>query len=268
MKSGDEINSMKKYCTELAASSGSVAKRIPVMPDNVDFEYVKDNIVSLSEVPVGVSADDLEILSLDMSSSTVIPILAEGIYDTLPFAKEFYRIISSINKTIVIDPNSCFDSEIPTEENVEEIIVKIFNETVKRAKEIHEFKSGKMQLNSFEPQTYIFYGFMEIYNSLSEDGADKLNVLLENLDKKYSITMVFFDSQSNMTAFEIKSWYKKHISGMDGMWIGDGFTSQHSFKISKNSPVVSSEIGYKFGYVLNHGRTSLIRVLNAGGENG
>lgn len=268
MKSGDEINSMKKYCTELAASSESVAKRIPVMPDNVDFEYVKDSIVSLSEVPVGVSVDDLEIISLDMSSSAVIPILAEGIYDTLPFAKEFYRIISSINKTIVIDPNSCFDSEIPTEENVEEIIVKIFNETVKRAKGIHEFKAGKMQLNSFEPQTYIFYGFMEIYNSLSEDGADKLNVLLENLDKKYLITMVFFDSQSNMTAFEIKSWYKKHISGIDGMWIGDGFTSQHSFKISKISPVVSSEIGYKFGYVLNHGRTSLIRVLNAGGENG
>ena len=61
-----------------------------------------------------------------------------------------------------------------------------------------------------------------------------------------------------------ENWYKKQITGTEGLWIGDGLTDQYVLKISKLTRELYEEIGTDFGYLCTHGKPQLIKVLGAG----
>ncbi|MEG2813592.1 MAG: hypothetical protein RSA79_03230, partial [Oscillospiraceae bacterium] len=63
--------------------------------------------------------------------------------------------------------------------------------------------------------------------------------------------------------YNCDQWYKNHVKGADGIWIGDGFVDQYVLKSTKVTNKLYDEIGDEFGYNLNKGRLILTKLLAA-----
>ena len=107
--------------------------------------------------------------------------------------------------------------------------------------------------------TYGVFG----YEKLSADSKDKLNVLLEKAEEIYKIHFVIFDTASQLMSQNYNTWYKKHISGSDGIWVGDGFADQYTIKISKITADLYDDIGSEYGYVVSKNRPVLVKLLSS-----
>ena len=74
------------------------------------------------------------------------------------------------------------------------------------------------------------------------------------------------ESLSQFNTCQYDAWYKKHIAGTDGLWIGDGVTDQYMLKVGKLNSEMYEEIGNEFGYRIEKGRSTSVKLLTAGPE--
>ena len=80
---------------------------------------------------------------------------------------------------------------------------------------------------------------------------------------KRQIHFVIFDTASQLMSQNYNTWYKKHISGSDGIWVGDGFADQYTIKISKITADLYDDIGSEYGYVVSKNRPVLVKLLSS-----
>ena len=63
---------------------------------------------------------------------------------------------------------------------------------------------------------------------------------------------------------EYDDWYRATVNNTRGIWIGDGIANQFSIKLTKTTKDLYDEIGNKFGYVVERGNPTLIKLLEEG----
>lgn len=56
---------------------------------------------------------------------------------------------------------------------------------------------------------------------------------MEKAELHYNIRFVLCESAKAMSEFVGTAWYKRHISGSEGIWVGDGIADQYTLKIGK-----------------------------------
>lgn len=65
-----------------------------------------------------------------------------------------------------------------------------------------------------------------------------------------------------MSDFIAAPWYKRHVSGMDGIWVGDGIANRYAaLKVSKTPRGLYSELPPHFGYLVRHGKPTLVKLV-------
>ena len=97
---------------------------------------------------------------------------------------------------------------------------------------------------------------------LSADSKDKLSTLLEKGEAIFKLHFVIIESVSGYGSFSYDAWYKRHLNGTDGVWIGDGIADQYFLKISKVTSDLYEEIGNDYGYLVSRNRPNLMKALS------
>ena len=142
-------------------------------------------------------------------------------------------------------------------------MVSLFGEMVARNNTYKDTGSDPAALEGFEERVYVLYGVKKLFDRLSEDGKDKLAVLLEKAESVYKLHFILVDSVAQMSAFSYDAWFKRQIPGGDGLWIGDGVTEQYLMKISKITSDLYAEVGSGYGYLVAKNRPVLVKLLTA-----
>ena len=127
------------------------------------------------------------------------------------------------------------------------------------------YKSAGMtlsSLNEFKDRAVVIIGMSKLFERLSSDGKDKLKALLEKGEAIYKIHFFIFDAVSSFSTFNYDNWYKRHLSGAEGLYIGDGLTDQYVLKPNKITRDLYEEIGDEYGYILSRSRPNLIKLLS------
>jgi len=240
------------------------AKNIPILPDVVTPEFFNTTQASIKRFPVGVNKYNLNLEYLDFASSFVTLVVAQNVDSTVRFAQGMAEMLTGNVgvHTVVLDADSLFESDANKEyqyinQDVEEAVVSLFNLTVERHKAYKA--AGKTE---FEQIVYIVPALSDLYKFLSEDGVDKLDVLLEKGDDAYGISIIVSDSSSNIQSHSMKSWYRAQCAG-NGIWVGDGVTDQYELKISKPSSDLYGDIGNTFGVLVNNGKFKVVKLLQS-----
>ncbi|MDF2820870.1 MAG: signal peptide protein [Clostridiales bacterium] len=266
----DQYEYIRNICDELLRTSTCIAKKVPILPNNVNVEFVKSEIHGLDSVPVGVGKQSLQINTLNIRSKYISLVLSQEINQVEKFTQGLSEVISRIQgiSTLVLDVEGLFSEDImKTYEYIQtdfEIqIQELFKELVKRNNIYKDSKMDNKVLESFHTSVCIIVGLKLLYEVLTEDGKDKLKVMLDKGEALYNLHFIVCDSVSNIATFAYDAWYKHHISGGDGIWVGEGIADQYNLKLSKVSNDLYSEIGNGFGYVVNRGKQSLVKLLTS-----
>lgn len=264
----DPQDYIRAFCAELNEGATVRARRIPVLPDKVDYEYVRDDIVGLKQIPLGVSKKTLNVVSADMLNRVVFPILTQEVYVAASFVNEFIKVLNDKNNLTIVDSEQIVNSEgiekqIVETANYETFVQDLFADMANRNNTYKDAKMDVSSLNPFEEKTYLIVGLRRFYERLSDDGKEKLTILLEKAESFYKLHFVIVESVSQLNSFNYDAWFKRQIPGTDGLWIGDGVTDQYVLKVSKVTSDLYEEIGEEYGYMFNKSRMSLVKLLSS-----
>lgn len=259
---------IRKLCRTQREKHSSMAKRIPILPNVVNMDFINGFIAGLEKVPIGVAKNDLSIVTYNLKRRVVMPVIANDMQDMIPFAEELVHVLNSICNTTVID----IGKELTKCEkyigyinsaNIKEVILDMFNEMVKRNNHYKDADMDISVLDEYEEKCYVICGIKQLVDRLDSDLKDKFLTLLIKAQAFYKIHFVILETAMQIKSDEYSEWYRMHILNADGVWIGDGIADQYIFKLNKITRDLYDEVDNNFGYMISKNKPMLIKVLSS-----
>ena len=270
--SDDMMQQISDISNSLAETSSVFAKRIPVLPNVVSVDYMISCNANKSyrEFAVGVAFNTLEITKINFDKSPICLAVSQDTDEIVDFAQAVTKYAASINKTeafifdmtslVVNDPNySLCNSNFETE------FEKIYWTVVNRH---NDFKDN----NGLTPEGYDLHnvfcaivGLSDFLSSVSVEYAEKIKKVFENCKPEFNVEFLICDSLLGVSSYSFEDWYKQKCNG-NGVWIGDGIVDQFTLSVSKRTKDMNKELDNKYGFVVNNGKATFVKLLNESEE--
>lgn len=269
----DKQEFIRNYCKQLRSDAKEFAKRIPVLPDRVNYQIVEDYVSDYSSVPVGVDKKSLQIATLNFKNKLVYPFVSSDIVQMQSFVTEFVKVASSISKVTVIDAEKVLDVAendriTVVADGYEKLVLELFDEMVYRNNHFKDENMNPAVLDEYEEKLIVIFGMKRLNDLISEDAQEKLSVLLDKGEAEYKLHFIIAEALTKFNGFGFAPWFKRNISGTEGLWIGDGIAEQYMLKLNKISSELYDDIGDEYGYVVDKGRPKLVKLLTCEEEEG
>lgn len=264
---------VRAYCMELREQTILRAKAIPILPAVVSLDSVKGKLGDLKHVPLGISKMNLEVMTANITNKVVFPITTQDITDTTFFIEELIKVLSKAGHTTVVDAEKLLNTRVSEYAlletgNFEASVQSMFNEMVLRNNTYKEAGMNVASLDNFDEKTYVIVGLKHFYELLSNDGKEKFRLLIEKAESIYKVHFMLVETVSQFNNFNYESWYKKQITGSDGLFIGDGVADQYMLKVSKVTSELYQEVGSEYGYLFIRNRSTLIKLIASKDDEG
>lgn len=270
----DLVNeTVRKTCLELAEKYPTRARVVPVLPEKVTYEIIKDKINDLKNIPIGINKNDLDIVGVDLMKNHVTLLTSLDISTTKSLVNELVSIFDRLSsRSIVIDADELIDSEKLSNSsyndvNLDDIVNKLNDEITNVTEKYKNSNFNRETLKDVPDTVCVIIGLEKLMTKVSDDNKKvfgKILVMTKEL-VKYSFLLV--DSVDKFKKVEYDDWYRSTVNNTRGIWVGDGIANQFAIKLAKTSKELYEEVGNKFGYVVERGTPSLVKLLEGEGEN-
>ena len=264
----DTFEFLSQYCAELREKATTFARKIPVLPEIVKITDVENSLVDLKSVPVGISRKTLNTVTCNISGKVALPVVSQEIHQTASFMEEWLKVLCRLTKVVCIDSEQILDiSKTPSVELVsgdyEEYVHTLFADMVERNNTYKDAKLNPESLENFERKVIVLFGYKRFFSQLTPDGQEKMSLVLLKAESIYKLHFIVVDAISDFSSYNYEEWFKRQITGADGIWIGDGVADQYMLKVNKVTNELYEEIGDEYGYVLNRNRPTLVKLLSS-----
>ena len=231
------------------------AQRIPILPEVVTKEFVKDYLGDISNIPIGVSKDSLEISTINIKDKYMYNITGDDITLEPNFIKGLINNILETNNTECI----VFDSISMLNDISNERITYSNDTCYKSIEKLNEAYTT----NDPEKTTVCFMiGINSMINKLSPTEKDKFIEVITNARNNGNIKIFIIDTIEVIKSTIFETWYKDNVDLAEGIWIGNGIANQFTLKVTTNSRILRAEVQPGFGYVINKGKAVLVKFIS------
>lgn len=263
---------IQKVCKELAEKwKGETAKKVPILPDKVNVEFLRDYVDANEKlhIPVGVEKNSLNVHYYPFHSEYINMIMSTGL-EYQGFVSDLVTLIDTTTEVegIVFDMPKVLSTDndrmtvAATAKDCEEQIAKLFQVVLYRNNTYKEAIEKGEKVEEFEQLLVVINSLSLLRNALSEQGKEMLSLVLEKGTKEYNVTVIIAEQVKNISSVSYEKWYKANVSSTDGLWIGNGITEQYQMKASKTTSEMHEDITPEFGYSLIKGKCVKLKLLN------
>ena len=243
------------------------APKIPVLPEIVTVNDIEEKIGNLSQIPVGIRKDNLNIETFNYNAGFVSVISSDDITMGADFYKQLIKLIGKVpyQKVVTIDASKVFeegdieDNYLNTKfDSIAEVIISNYT----KEKETYESNNyNEESLKKYPHTTYLIFGISNFLSRISEDNKKKFTeVLLNNKDLNVD-SFIIIDNADKLKSFAYDDWYKSGVDSSQGIWLGNGVSEQYAIKLSSTPRELREEIGEQFGYVIKNGKAILVKFV-------
>ena len=231
------------------------APNIPILPEVVNNDVVRNYLGNIKKIPVGVEKETLNIATIDLGNSFMFNITGEDITSN----PEFIRGIINNCLTIKNSEFVVFDSITLLEDLTKENVTYSTDACYKSIDKLTEL------VNTSSPDKTIFamiIGVNSIMNKLSAIEKGKLQKLIMEAKSKNNVKVFIVDNIDVIKSINFEPWYKGNADLSEGVWLGNGIGNQFTLKVTTNSRLLRAELEPGFGYCIRKGRASLIKLMS------
>ena len=239
------LNTIEKLNTE----GQKKAKPIPVLPDRIMLEDLKEYVKDLTSVPIGIDAENLKVCNYNFKKNFINIITAKGIREAARFSifvlKELLQIEGlSIN---ILDAEKIV-SNINLDFNVayHSIMQSAINGDKKNV-------------------VCVIIGIEKLINNANIN----LNEKLSEVKESNNCNFIIIEDANILKRYEYEAWYKDYVSKDNGIWVGNGIQGQYLINVnSDRRQKISDNCGKSFGYAVKQGKASMIKLLGMKEDDG
>ena len=262
---------IRQTCEQLRANSTFKAKGVPILPEKVTFNYVRDAFEGINKVPVGIEKQSLDVSTVDLRKGYFTMLTALDITALKPIINQMGKEINMLNETrfIVIDTEELIEKDKVDKcefinNNLDDSFTKLYEE-IKKVQDVYQNSNFDKSSIESVPTTVIFIsGLDKFMAKLSLENKKLVGNMFELAKELNKYCFLVADSVDKFKKVEYDDWYRSTVNNTRGIWIGDGIANQFSIKLTKTTKDLYDEIGNKFGYVVERGTPVLIKLLEEG----
>ncbi|MCM1103362.1 MAG: type VII secretion protein EssC [Clostridium sp.] len=272
-----EEEDLTGFIGELAESlsrrlGGARARRIAAVPEFISGESMARSMRSFEQVPLGMSCETHDIVSVNAKEKNVLLALAEEGKDALRYAGGIIEMAATALDIRVVVFNGgkelsrILDVEYDlVEEDYEERIVELFNMSVIRNNDYKDTNGHPTK--NMPPILVVLHDYEKIKKNLSGDGADKLITMLNKVEGFCNIYFIVCDSYRSANFYYMDEWFSSRCRG-EGVWIGSGIENQMRLDITDNRDKIGGKLNAKTGFYVAGGHAEMIRLVMPAGLSG
>ena len=265
---------LREACAEMSAAwSGPGARHVPMLPERVTLETLieKDACPDLRAVPIGIDARTLEVVEYDLRSHFITLVLSQA-GETDGFIRGLAEVLSAKcdKRTALLDSADSIVADSSAKyvhirgvAAVNDAVVELFEEMVMRNNHSADARASGEALPAFEERFFLVPALAELLDALSDQNRDRFTAMLLKCDSSLQAGFIFADTADVAASWVHEPWLRAHSTGVDGIWVGDGFAEQFALQTAKMTSAMSAEIGSQFGYVVKKSKPRLTKLLMA-----
>lgn len=237
---------IKQTITQLEQKFEIVAKPIPVLPDKVTLESVRNALESITTVPIGIDKESLEPYIYDFKRDFTYVITSKNIEKSIEFVSNIEKEIKKLSDVVI----TMFDAEKVLQTGKSNLNLNYKN-----------FMLGiQNNLNKNKHTVCIIVGVSRFLNDI-EGGAENFAEMLSKAKEKQGNSFILVESSTRLKNHQYDEWYKNYINEDTGIWVGNGIKDQYLMNITTNNAELINTCGESFGYVVKQGEATLIKLL-------
>ena len=235
---------IKEAIEKLNEKQYEKASPIPVLPNIVTFESVKEYVKNISQVPIGVIEKNLKISSYDFKRNFATLITSKNMEDAVQFTANIMEELKSLKdiKLVVLDAERALTSK---KVNLKEEYATLVSNIGKDTK--HHTICIIIGIEKFLAE----YANIQI----------NFNTVMEQLEENQNYSIIVVENANKMKAHEFEDWYKNYITKENGIWIGNGIDNQYLITINSTRKELVNNCGRSFGYIIKDGIATFIKLL-------
>ena len=235
------------FIKKLKNKNKETAPKIPIVPEIVNIEDVKNQLTGLAKVPIGISTRSIEPYTYNFERDIVSIITASDIDKTANFVTNLMNeinLLGNVNITLV-------DEVELLRLNPEDFVTR-FNRMTRRINENYNKREEKRIL-------YIILGIGKFLESLGKD-RERFTANLNGARLAQNCNFIVIDNYTKIKACQFDTWYKKYVTPNTGIYIGTGFETQTLWTSNMERKDISS-INDTYGYALFKRKATHIKLL-------
>lgn len=278
---------IRAFCKKLSEYyADKTAMGVPVLPEKITEQFLTPYVKQgdLSKVPVGIEKNSLSVSYFDFSSVAALA-LSEN-REWAGFSDKLALMIAEKChvKTIVISPIGGMSSE--TEflrfcggaEDCGRAVCDIYKIICARNNKYKTNIKNGVQPEIYEPLFVVIQsmdmlekilvkikpsGEQKIIEDINTLGGlfEGLRFIMSKCAKEYNVHFLVCENADSINVLAADDWYKTHISGSDGLWIGSGISSQYKLTVNKKPRDFAADIEPEFGFVIKQSAAVLVKYL-------
>jgi len=250
-------NNLNDYIQTFIKEQSNVNKvkamKIPVLPDLVTFDDVKEKVQYITNVPIGISKDELEVITNNYLEPIGNIITSIKIDNTRNFILSLIGILNIIpnNKLFIIDTTNSLELE-------NNVYANYYNENFDNVidKLIENIDSLKITNNT---GIILIYGISKLVSKLSD--PSKLKTLFNIVKESEKSGVIIIDDAAKIKNVMYENWFEI-FDVTNGLWIGKGIMEQSLLRISNIYKEMKEEIKNDMGYMVKDGTTILCKLID------
>jgi len=276
-RNSDIREAVSPFCTEKSEEPDDRNYTLePDLPNIVDVLYLAKYVNSANEhtYPIGVEKGNANVAYYNFDKSYINLIMSQNSQST-GFITGLAEIASQMDQSevVVLDGNGsmCLTSGrscVSEGTLLNQKVIDLFGILLERNNAIKDaLEKGEMPPR-FPTVICIINSFVDLNIQLTADSQSKLSTLLEKGESSYNVFFFLGETSPNMASYLNRSWYKKHITLENWIWVGNGIKNCYQISEGPEAEDLQEVIGDDCGYVFDNGNATLIKLLTSVGEKG
>ena len=201
------------------------APKVPIVPEEIDFELIKNNITSISKVPLGVNTNTAQIGYYNFDD--LINVISSSSHSSdKKFFNKLIEILRLINNNKIIVLNALENCELTIPEDV-----RYFDNSYDKVVSVINKNIDKYLLEKKEDTFCILIlGYDSINNFLNNNEESvKLDDIILKSKEINNFKFILYDTVDEIQTIE-QTEYDGYFKRKNGLWLGKEFENQTLFE--------------------------------------
>jgi len=257
VKIEDELNDfIRDYVEKQDEMEKEKAQIVPILPEIVRYDNVKNSFKGIECVPIGISKEELNVVTVDYLENIGNIISSNKIDNTQNFMLSLISLLSAIPNfnLFIIDVLQTFNfdkDKYPNYYNTN--FDNVINELTKYVDRLINNANDTKGI-------IIIYGISKLLNKLTN--AKDIEELFKLLKKYEKIGVIIVDDAVKIKKMMYESWFSSTFDNNNGIWIGRGISDQGLIRLSGVNKEMMKDIKNDMGYFVRDGLPNLCRLID------